>query len=148
MVVWGSDRCIRWHFPPFWIQPLAPWISNHRFCQFDKYLADWQASFGHLSSSDPLPVKQSVWDKPGILTSHAIVESAISDSCQNARFLAAVAPHSGDWLLALPVSSFGLRLSDEAVRVAVAVRLGSSVCVPHTCRRSGDSRSGVQAGAW
>jgi len=36
--------------------------------QFVKYLADWQASFGHLSSSDPLPVKQSVWDKPGILT--------------------------------------------------------------------------------
>ena len=65
--------------------------------QFVKYLADWQASFGHLSSSsDPLPVKQSVWDKPGILTSRTMVESDISDSCQNARFLAAVAPHSGD----------------------------------------------------
>jgi len=37
-------------------------------------------------------------------------------------------------MLALPVSSCGLRLSDEAVRVAVALRLGSSVCVPHTCR--------------
>ena len=44
------------------------------------------------------------------------------------------APHSGDWLLALPVSSCGLRLSDEAVRVAVALRLGCTVCVPHTCR--------------
>jgi len=27
-----------------------------------------------------------------------------------------------------------LRLSDEAVRVAVALRLGCSVCVPHSCR--------------
>ena len=51
-----------------------------------------------------------------------------------AGFLAAVAPHSGDWLLALPVSSCGLRLADDAVRVAVALRLGCSVCIAHTCR--------------
>ena len=48
--------------------------------------------------------------------------------------MAAAAPHSGDWLLALPVTSCGLRLTDEAVRVAVALRLGCSVCVAHTCR--------------
>ena len=42
--------------------------------------------------------------------------------------------NSGDWLLALPVTSCGLRLTDEAVRVAVALRLGCSVCVAHTCR--------------
>ena len=102
--------------------------------QFDTYLADWQAAHGPLSPSDPLPVKQSVWDKPGILSSSASVESVISDSCQKARFLAAAAPHSGDWLLALPVTACGLRLTDEAVRVAVALRLGCSVCVAPTCR--------------
>ena len=62
------------------------------------------------------------------------MESAISDSCQKARFLAAAASHSGDWLLALPVTSCGLRLTIEAVRVAVALCLGCSVCVAHTCR--------------
>ena len=46
----------------------------------------------------------------------------------------AAAPHSGDWLLSLPVTSCGLRLTDEAVHVAVALRLGCSVCVAHTCR--------------
>ena len=102
--------------------------------QFDTYFADWQAAHGPLSPSDPLPAKQSVWDKPGILSSSASVESAISDSCQKARFLAAAAPHGGDWLLALPVTSCGLRLTDEAVRVAVALHLGCSVCVAHTCR--------------
>ena len=50
------------------------------------------------------------------------------------QVLASVAPHSGDWLLALPVTSCGLRLTDDAVRVAVALRLGCSVCVCHTCR--------------
>ena len=54
---------------------------------------DWQRAHGTLSPSDPLPVKQSVSDKPGILSSHTTVESAISDSSQKARFLAAAAPH-------------------------------------------------------
>ena len=62
------------------------------------------------------------------------MESAISDPCQKAKFLASVSPHSGDWLLALPVTPCGLRLTDEAVSVAVALRLGCSICVAHTCR--------------
>jgi len=33
--------------------------------------------------------------------------------------------------LALPITSCGLRLDDEAVRVAVGARLGLSLCVPH-----------------
>ena len=81
--------------------------------------------------SEPLPRKQSFWDRPGILASRAVVESCISDSVQMATFLAASAPHSGDWLLALPVSSCRLRLSDDAVRVAVSLRLGCSICVAH-----------------
>jgi len=52
---------------------------------------------------------------------------------RRARFLAAQAPHSGDWLLALPIANCGLRLDDEAVRVAVGMRLGLSLCVPHNC---------------
>jgi len=52
---------------------------------------------------------------------------------QRARFLAASSPHSGDWLLALPIKACGFWLSDEAVRVAVALRLGCSICVPHYC---------------
>jgi len=53
---------------------------------------------------------------------------------QMARFLAALAPDSGDWLLALTVSACGLKLSDDAVRVAVVLHLGCNVCVAHTCR--------------
>jgi len=47
--------------------------------QFDTYLADWQGAHGPLSPSDPLPAKQLVWYKPGILSSRSTVESAISD---------------------------------------------------------------------
>ena len=47
--------------------------------------------------------------------------------------LAATATHSGDWLQAAPIASVGLKLSDEAVRVVVAHRLGCRACEPHTC---------------
>jgi len=47
------------------------------------------------------------------------------------QHLASLAPHSGDWLLALPIANCGLRLYDEAVRVSM--RIGLSLCVPHSC---------------
>jgi len=55
-----------------------------------------------------------------------------------AGYLAARAPHSGDWLLALPIANCGLKLQDEAVRVAVGTRLGLPLCAPHTCRCGAD----------
>jgi len=34
----------------------------------------------------------------------------------------------------MPITSCGLRLDDEAVRVAVGLRLGLSLCVAHQCQ--------------
>ena len=53
---------------------------------------------------------------------------------QQASLLVARAPHSGDWLLALPITDCGLRLEDEAVRITVALRQGSELGSSHTCR--------------
>ena len=41
--------------------------------------------------------------------------------------------HSTDWLHALSISSCGLRLDNEAIRVAVGLRLGLELCQPHSC---------------
>jgi len=46
-----------------------------------------------------------------------------------ASFVAATAPHSGDRLLALPITACG-HLDDESVCTAVAVRLGVILCEP------------------
>ena len=58
------------------------------------------------------------------------------------RLLAGTSPHSGDWLHAPPITAVGLRLSDEAIRVAVAHRLGCKACEPHTyvCGKPVDAR--------
>ena len=98
----------------------------------EQYLSTWSSSAGTLP--DPLPAKQSFWDTPGLLADCTLIESCLSEPSQKARFLASQAPHSGDWLLALPIANCGLRLDDEAVRVAVGVRLGLSLCIPHECR--------------
>ena len=84
--------------------------------------------------TDSLSSNQSFWDRPGVLQDRAIVEAGLGNSEDRTRFLAAASPHSCDWLQALPIAACGLRLGDEAVRVAVGLRLGINSCVSHTCR--------------
>jgi len=80
-----------------------------------------------------LSYRQSASDRPGIAAVRSQLEAGLVGARQKATFLAASARHNGDWLLALPISACGLRLDDEAGRVAVALCLGLKVCVPHLC---------------
>jgi len=76
------------------------------------YLSRWSAMFGSPTPDQPLSGKPSFLDRPGILADKAMVESSLSNEHEKASFLAASAPHSGDWLLALPITACGLRLED------------------------------------
>ena len=79
------------------------------------------------------PASQRAWDSAASETSLAhLLETA--NQRDRARLLAASQPHSGAWLQAVPVGSLGLLLDNETVRVAVALRLGASICTPHPCR--------------
>jgi len=57
-----------------------------------------------------------------------------SDDHNSARLLACSDSLSGAWLNACPITACGLRLDDNAVRVAVGIRLGVNLCTPHVCR--------------
>jgi len=87
-----------------------------------------------VQPSNPLAAKQSFWDAPSIAHVRQLVQESNADAYQRAQFLVASASHSGDWLLALPIASCGLRLDDEAIHVAVALRFGLDLGAPHTCR--------------
>jgi len=52
-----------------------------------------------------------------------VVVASLTSAHQKASFLAASSAHSGDWLFALPIASCGLFLDDEAVRVAIGLRV-------------------------
>ena len=111
-------------------------FSNNNFLQ--TYLATWSSQFGEVP--EVLPTKQPFWDRPGVLVDKALVEASLNSHHSRASFLAASSQHSGDWLFALPITSCGLKLDDEAVveegchavrRVGLRLRL--DLCVPYEC---------------
>ena len=99
----------------------------------DNLLSTWLTTFSSNSPSAPYDGKQSGWDKPVIAADLAAVKSHLCDSFKTARLLAVSAPHSGDWLHALPLATCGLKLDNEAIRIAVGLRLGVNLCEPHQC---------------
>ena len=76
---------------------------------------------------------QKAWDGPIASKIQAEILGRGADINNKARLLTAVSPHSGDWLNAMPMSFFGLRLDNEMMRVRVGLRLGVKICEPHTC---------------
>ena len=97
-------------------------------------LSSWQQ--GH-DEPPPLPSVshcQSAWDSPGIHATYDSVLDASPDPSSRARLLAVATKESGSWLIAPPISSVGLRMDDDVIRVAVGLRLGVALCEPHQCR--------------
>jgi len=93
----------------------------------------WMSTLGCASSSVRDSSKQHSWDQPCVEAEVAALKSALTDNRDKARFFAVSAPHSGDWLNALPITVCGLRLDNESIRIAVGLRLGCKLCEPHQC---------------
>src|SRR6201995_2383535 len=77
--------------------------------------------------------RQAAWDAPVVAEATELLLRQTQDSYHSARLKAAMDPHSGDWLKALPISALGLQLDDEAIRISVGIRLGCNLCTPHSC---------------
>jgi len=90
----------------------------------------WSGLTSTNALSGPSAFKQHNWDKPVV---DAERDRLLAVPENRSRLLAVSAEHSSDWLNALTISSCGLRLGDEAVRVAVGLRLGCTLCTPHRC---------------
>ena len=65
---------------------------------------------------------QKAWDGLVATNHQPAILSRARSTVDKARLLATASPHAGDWLHAPPITAVGLRLSDEAVRIAVAQR--------------------------
>ena len=102
-------------------------------------LAIWSCSH----TSDPPPPsesdssKQKAWDTPHVNAAFTrLLEGATTQV--KGRLLAVQRKETGAWLTAPPVSSLGLRLEDEAVRIGVGLRLGLPLCTAHKCTLCGN----------
>lgn len=99
----------------------------------EKLTRRWMEESQCSPPEDDAPRMQSLWDGPLVRKEAMSLRSSCGDAYHQARLGAAASAHSGDWLLALPITSCGLRLDDETIRIAVCLRLGATVCEPHNC---------------
>ena len=102
----------------------------------DNTLAIWQSRHSAPGTLTPWGAEerlQASWDKASIALGRDILVNHCTNKEDRARLLASQHAHSGDWLHAWPISACGLRLSNDDIRVGVGLRLGSSLCSPHTC---------------
>src|SRR6218665_1471484 len=89
-------------------------------------------------SHSPIPEgdctrRQSQWDGPLTRKEASTLLAGCGEEYHRARLRTASAAHAGDRLLALPLTACGLRLDDEAIRIAACLRLGARTCEPHIC---------------
>jgi len=103
----------------------------------DQSVESTEPLWTHLANS-PKPLQhtehiQIAWDGPVAAHHRNLILSRVPNDVDKAKLLAVASPHSGDWLQVPPITAVGLRLSDEAIRLAVAHRLGCKACEPHTC---------------
>src|SRR6476469_7004070 len=102
----------------------------------DAALSLWKSCGGLTPPLDCEARVQKCWDQQLVKSTAESLLSTTTDNYDKARLSASQAPHAGDWLNAPPISSVGLRLLNEALRVVVGLRLGSNICSPHQYRCS------------
>ena len=93
----------------------------------------WKAMTKQEVPEGPASCFQRRWDLEVTTVVHQDLLSRCVNEVNVGRMKAEGPPLAGDWLNAPPITAMELRLSDEAIRVAVGYRLGSATCQPHTC---------------
>ena len=91
----------------------------------------WSQSF--QSSMQDFKIYQSRWDKViSEFKFQNLLQSADSTK-EKAHLLAVSSKISHDWLRAIPIASFGLKLDPMSLKISCAHWLGTTLCHNHRC---------------
>ena len=105
----------------------------------------WSCLVNTTETSDLSKHIQRAWDAPVTTAAYNDMMSTSQSPVDQARLKAVLTPHAGDWLHAPPLTAVSLRLSDEAIRVAIGYQLGTNMSTPHMRMWRNDRR---QRFAW
>ncbi|XP_063368188.1 uncharacterized protein LOC134656558 [Cydia amplana] len=94
-------------------------------------LSRWTARYPTASLPEA-PRVQRLWDDVGAGDALARL-MGVATGVNLARLKSVSNAEAGAWLQALPAPHLGTLLDNDSLRVAVALRLGCDVCVPHKC---------------
>ena len=72
-------------------------------------------------------------DAPGVARRLNTIWKGSVGEIEQARLIALKTPHSSNWLFTLLTIYCGLCLSNDAMQVAVGLRLDLNICEHHTC---------------
>jgi hypothetical protein len=76
---------------------------------------------------------QCAWDETVILAAVKIHQEKLKDIQTKAHFESLCCKEAGAWLQALPSPQLGTFLDNDTLRIAIGLRLGCEICLPHLC---------------
>ena len=117
---------------------VPPYLQSLSIPNVDEAKDLWSLGHGQSPPEVTSQHQQRAWDIPKM---SALAESLLEnapDPRARARLLASATKESGAWLNALPISSLGLRMDNDTIRVAAGLRLGAPLCMPHSCHHCGE----------
>lgn len=94
--------------------------------------AAWRGLGGGVEPAGEESRAQRKWDE-GCCRTVAEGLRLGADARTSARLLASCTPGSGAWLSATPIAPLGLNLDNNALRIAVGLRLGVPLVLAHQC---------------
>ena len=107
--------------------------NNH----FDSAKQRWIEKAGPEYQLPINPSSQKEWDLPLCKRKLDLLLASATSDKDKARLLAVSTKNASDWLQAFPIPSLGLKLDNNSLKIACAVRLGANICQPHNCIRCG-----------
>ena len=116
---------------------IPPTLQGSPIPHVDVANTQWSDGVSTAPPEGETRCSQKVWDtiKATAMADHLL--SDVSDPRSRARLLASRTKEPGASLNVLPISSLGLRMDDNTIRVAIGLRLGVQLCRPHTCHHCG-----------
>jgi hypothetical protein len=114
-------------------QLLPAQLVSTPYRERDSALSAWKIDLPVEISPPEASNRQKAWDEPKVAHLLDTLLAQCNDQVSRARLLAAGCSESGAWLNAPSVSSLGLRMSNDTVRIAIGLRVGAPLCLAHEC---------------